>query len=99
MRFRCLAAVSIFLASCAAEPASEVQPFGPSASDNSKIVKATFAAKDWATKTLPELSNALVSGELTAQDLTQAYLDRIENVDRAGPQLQAVLSLNPNARQ
>lgn len=99
MRFTCLATVSIFLAACSAEPVHEVQPFGPSASDYAKIVDAKFAAKDWAAKTLPELSDALASGELTSKDLTQAYLDRIENVDRAGPQLQAVLSLNSNAME
>ena len=99
MRFTCLATVSILLAGCAAEPVHEVQPFGPSASDYAKIVDAKFAALDWTAKTLPELSDALASGDLTAKDLTQAYLDRIESVDRAGPQLQAVLALNPNAME
>ncbi len=97
MRFTALATVSIFLAACAAEPVSEVQPFGPSAADYAAIVEAQFSAKNWTAKTLPELSNALTSGELTSQDLTQAYIDRISAIDRAGPRLQSVLSLNPEA--
>ena len=97
MRFTCLATVSILLAACAAEPVSEVQPFGPSASDYAKIVDTKFLAKDWAAMTLPEVSDALAAGKLSAQELTQVYLDRVQTVDRAGPQLQAVLALNPDA--
>ncbi|ABI78408.1 amidase family protein [Hyphomonas neptunium ATCC 15444] len=48
-------------------------------------------------QTLPELSAALASGALTSRDLTAAYLARIEAVDRAGPRLQSIIALNPNA--
>ena len=58
---------------------------------------ATYAASDTLTQTLPELSSALASGDMTSVILTQAYLDRIAAVDRAGPTLQAVLALNPDA--
>ncbi|MFK8014005.1 MAG: amidase [Gammaproteobacteria bacterium] len=47
--------------------------------------------------TLPEITAALQNGEITAEALVQRYLDRIELVDRRGPTLQSVLSLNPNA--
>lgn len=97
MRVSCLISLSLCLAACTAQSSQDVQPFGPSASDYAKIVEQTFAAKDWTAKTLPELSAALASGELTAQVLTQAYLDRIADIDGAGPRLQAVLSLNPDA--
>ncbi len=36
-------------------------------------------------------------GLLTARELTAFYLDRIEACDRKGPQLQAMLSVNPHA--
>ena len=39
----------------------------------------------------------MASGALTAQALTQAYLDRIATVDDAGPRLNAVIELNPSA--
>lgn len=97
MRLTYLATVSILLAACTAETAQDVQPFGPSASEYTKIVEAKFTAKDWTAKTLPDLSKALAAGEVTAEALTQAYLERIETVDRAGPQLQSVLALNPDA--
>ena len=50
-------------------------------------------------KTLPELSEALSSGDVSAVELVEAYQARIEAVDRNGPTLQSVLALNPNALQ
>ena len=57
-----------------------------------------YQATGWAAKTLPELAAALASGELTSVELTGLYLDRIERIDRAGPTLQAILAVNPDAR-
>ena len=57
----------------------------------------SYAAEGWTAKSLPELAEALKAGEISAEELTQAYLDRIEQVDRSGPTLQAVLTLNPDA--
>ncbi|MEM1390349.1 MAG: amidase, partial [Pseudomonadota bacterium] len=37
------------------------------------------------------------NGDVTSLDLTQAYLQRIEDVDRSGPRLQSVLAVNPDA--
>ncbi|MEL6370166.1 MAG: amidase [Pseudomonadota bacterium] len=48
-------------------------------------------------RSLPEISTALRAGETTSEELTQAYLDRIDAIDRAGPTLQAVLAINPHA--
>jgi len=39
----------------------------------------------------------MASGELTSVALTQAYLDRIAKVDDAGPTLNAVIEINPQA--
>jgi len=39
----------------------------------------------------------LDAGELTSHALTQAYLDRIDRLDRAGPRLNSVIELNPHA--
>ena len=92
-----LVGAALTLMACAAEPVQEVQPFGLSASDYAAIVDESFAAKDWTAKTLPELSEALTSGELSSVSLTQSYFERITDIDKAGPTLQAVLSLNPDA--
>ena len=57
----------------------------------------SFAAEGWTAKTLPELAEALASGEVTSVELTTAYLNRIEAIDRNGPTLQSVLTINPDA--
>jgi amidase len=47
--------------------------------------------------TIAELQQALAEGRTTASALTRAYLARIEAYDRAGPQLNAVREINPDA--
>lgn len=44
-----------------------------------------------------DIQKKLVSGDLTSLALTQAYLGRIEKIDRAGPMLNSIIELNPNA--
>lgn len=44
-----------------------------------------------------EQQAALTDGRATSEQLVQAYLDRIQRIDRAGPKLNAVLTLNPRA--
>lgn len=44
-----------------------------------------------------QLARRLASGELTAHALTAAYLERIAAIDRSGPQLRAVIEVNPDA--
>ncbi|MBA4136966.1 MAG: amidase [Opitutus sp.] len=47
--------------------------------------------------TIAGLQAEMTAGRLTAVQLTQAYLDRIAALDRAGPKLNAVIELNPDA--
>src|SRR5260370_19859879 len=44
-----------------------------------------------------DLAEALAAGRTTAADLVRAYTARIEAYDRAGPRLNAVRELNPDA--
>ena len=44
-----------------------------------------------------DLQEKLASGELTALGLLESYLERIEQIDRHGPALNAVIELNPDA--
>lgn len=44
-----------------------------------------------------EQQAALTDGRTTSEQLVRAYLERIERIDRAGPRLNAVLTLNPRA--
>jgi amidase len=39
----------------------------------------------------------MAAGEITARQLVEAYLERIEAIDRHGPTLRSVLELNPDA--
>ncbi|MEL6790283.1 MAG: amidase [Pseudomonadota bacterium] len=46
---------------------------------------------------LPTLAAKLRGGDITSEALVSAYLARINAIDRAGPQLQSVLTVNPDA--
>src|ERR1043166_5037501 len=48
-------------------------------------------------KTVAELAAGLRSGEYTSVGLTEAYLARIDQLDRRGPTLRAVIEVNPDA--
>ncbi|WP_034827631.1 amidase [Hyphomonas pacifica] len=92
-----LAAISaLLLAACSAEPPA------PDRRDRSMPKQDTpttpaYAASGLTAKPLPELAEALKAGDISAEALTLAYIERIQAVDQSGPTLQAVLSLNPDA--
>jgi amidase len=48
--------------------------------------------------TIPEMQAAMDEGRLTAVDLVDAYLGRIAAYDTAGPGLNAMIAINPQAR-
>jgi len=47
--------------------------------------------------TLSELAAALAGGEISAVQLVEHYLQRIDQIDRHGPVLNAVKEINPAA--
>ena len=47
--------------------------------------------------TLLELQAGMQAGELTARSITETYLRRIAELDRAGPTLNSVIEINPDA--
>jgi amidase len=47
--------------------------------------------------TIFEQQEKIKSGELTARSLVEFYLERIENLNRRGPAINAVIELNPDA--
>jgi len=47
--------------------------------------------------TISELQEKMSSGALTSVEITQKYLDRIDRIDKSGPQLRAVIEVNPDA--
>jgi amidase len=48
-------------------------------------------------KTIDELQQMMARDELTAQALTEGYLQRIAELDQAGPNLRSVIEVNPDA--
>ncbi len=46
---------------------------------------------------IDELQKRMQNGETTSHAITQLYLDRIQKIDKNGPQLNAVIELNPDA--
>ena len=55
------------------------------------------AAFPFAEATIDDLQARMAAGTLTARALTEAYLGRIAEIDRAGPRLNAIIELNPEA--
>lgn len=51
----------------------------------------------YAEMDISDLQARMQRGELDSRTLTQAYLDRIAAIDRAGPQLNAVIEINADA--
>ncbi|HXT64336.1 MAG TPA: amidase [Pyrinomonadaceae bacterium] len=47
--------------------------------------------------TTTELQSAMSSGKYTAQSITRKYLDRIDDLDKHGPAVNAVIEVNPDA--
>lgn len=47
--------------------------------------------------TVSELQSGMAAGKFTAHSLTRKYLDRIDDVDRHGPDINAVIETNPDA--
>ncbi|MBO1900834.1 amidase [Leucobacter weissii] len=47
--------------------------------------------------TIDEILSRYASGALTVREVVQAYLDRIDAVDRSGPSLNSIVALSPRA--
>lgn len=62
-----------------------------------RVDEEALAASGLIAGSLPEIADALASGAVTSEALVKTYIARIESVDWAGPNLQAVLALNPDA--
>src|ERR1041384_6487264 len=49
--------------------------------------------------TIAEIQQGLQSGKYTSHQLVEKYSDRINDIDRKGPALHAVIEMNPDAEQ
>lgn len=67
--------------------ASGKKPADTTTADNFELNEVTVA----------ELQQDMKSGKYTSHAITQLYLNRIHDIDKAGPKLNAVIALNPDA--
>jgi amidase len=54
-------------------------------------------SRDFSELDIETLQSMMAQGELTAEQLTRFYLDRIDAVDRNGPALNSIIEVNPDA--
>jgi len=47
--------------------------------------------------TIAELQKGYTNGDFTITEVVQSYLDRIQDIDQKGPQLNAIIQVNPEA--
>jgi amidase len=85
----------------AAGAATGLLPAAPAASTarrrpgaRPKLPQAPFELEEI---TVAELEEGMASGRWTARHIAEAYLGRIEAVDKAGPAINSVIELNPEA--
>ncbi|RYF67273.1 MAG: amidase, partial [Cytophagaceae bacterium] len=57
----------------------------------------SFKTKHLQEATIASLHDAMQAGKVTAEQLVQLYLDRIEAYDKQGPYLNAIIMVNPKA--
>jgi amidase len=86
-RLRRVVLLALLIASC--RPAPEAPP---AARDT-----ATSPPVDVVELPADEALRRMAAGTLTSRQLTDAYLARIAAIDKAGPALQSVIELNPDA--
>ena len=78
----------------------EVLALAAGASAAASTAKQALAAPgvfDVTEKTVAQLQAAMQAGTVSAQQLVQLYLARIAALDKAGPKLNSIIELNPDA--
>lgn len=63
------------------------------------LIQAQAATFDLQTATIADINAAIDAGALSSEKLVDMYLKRIEAYDKQGPKINAVITLNPKARE
>ena len=63
------------------------------------LAACSGADQDFSEASIAELHDQMQRGELTSAELVEWYIDRIEAIDQAGPSLNAIIEVNPDARR
>ena len=94
---RAAAAAGAFVATLALSTGAVVVPSALPPAPPPAAGAGPAAALDLETATAAGLLDLMADGEVTSQQLTRAYLDRIALLNTDGPSINAVRSLNPDA--
>ncbi|WP_447726329.1 amidase [Sphingomonas koreensis] len=78
---------------------AQVATASPPSPDGARSSDPASYRPEVVERSLSELAADLKAGRLTSARIVDAYLARIEAIDRNGPRLQSILALNPNARE
>ena len=62
------------------------------------LAACTGATQDFTEASIAELHDAMQRGEVTSVELVDWHLERIQRIDHSGPELRAILEVNPDAR-
>ena len=87
---------SAAIATAAAKPLAARGAGGDGAS-NSVLYSGDVPAFELDEVTISDLQDAMKSGKMTSRSITEKYLARIDQIDKQGPALNAIIELNPDA--
>lgn len=96
-RFLSTATAAIAAAHCAEAQKLKPAPPNPAELKEAPGVAALHFALDEIT--ISDLQSRMKAGSLNAEQIAGMYLERIEEIDRHGPELHAVIEVNPDALQ
>jgi amidase len=88
---RAVLMITVCALALASEILGQVRPRGSAA--------PSIASYDPTERSIDDLQRALQTGTVTSRQLVDRYLARIEAYDRQGPTLNAIVAINPRARE
>jgi amidase len=87
---------SAALATAAAKPLA-ARGAGAGGASNPAVYAGDVPAFELDEVTISDLQDAMKSGKMTSRSITEKYLARIDQIDKQGPALNAIIELNPDA--
>src|SRR5438105_4826428 len=83
------------IATAAAKPLAARE--GLVRASNEVVYSGDVPAFELDETTISDLQDGMKSGKLTSRSITEKYLARIEQIDKQGPAINAIIELNPDA--
>ena len=61
------------------------------------LVACTGGERDFSEADIAQLHDHMQRGDLSSEELVRWYISRVESIDRAGPALNSIIEINPDA--